>query len=379
MTRNISFGRPILGEAEQQAMAQVLSGTVLTHGPQCAAFEARFAAEIGVRHAITTSNCTTALHLALIAHDVGPGDEVIVPAMTHVATAHVVEHCGARPVFVDVDPATGNISPTGVAAAITPRTKAIMVVHYLGLPCDMDAIMAAAGSIPVVEDCATALGATYGDAKPGAIGTAGCFSFYPAKHITTLEGGMLTTNDDRVADRVKKQRAFGYDKNLGERSVPGVYDIAMLGWNYRMSEGHAAVGLCQMDRLAGFIATRRANADVLISYLSQAEGALVFPMTHGKGDSARYCINITLPHDGGPDRTELIRALNADGIGTSVHYPVALPLSKYYRGKYGFRPEDFAVANWIANRTISLPCAPHLGQDDMTYVGQRFLDHYRKA
>lgn len=377
MKRQISFGRPILGEAEQVAMAKVLSGTVLTHGPQCAAFEARFAELIGVRHAITTSNCTTALHLALIAHDIGPGDEVIVPAMTHVATAHSVEHCGARPVFVDVDRATGNIDPAGIRAAITPRTRAVMVVHYLGLPCDMDAVMAAAGSLPVIEDCATSLGASYGGVNTGAIGVAGCFSFYPAKHITTLEGGMLTTSDDRVADRVRKQRAFGYDKNLGERSIPGVYDIAMLGWNYRMSEGHAAVGLCQLDRLAGFLARRRANADMLISYLSRAPAGIVYPMTHGKGDSARYCVNITLPR--GMDRTPLICALNEDGIGTSVHYPVALPLSRYYAQKYGASPESFPTADWIATHTISLPCAPHLDEDDMAYIGASFLTHYCKS
>lgn len=376
MTREIPFGRPILGEAEQQVMAEVLSGTVLTHGPRCAAFEASFAEMIGARHAIATSNCTTALHLALVAHDIGAGDEVIVPAMTHVATAHVVEHCNARPVFVDVDPATGNISPDGIAAAITPRTKAIIVVHYLGLPCDMDAILSVARDIPVIEDCATAVGADYGGEKPGTIGIAGCFSFYPSKHITTLEGGMFTTNDDRIADRVRKQRAFGYDKNLGERSVPGMYDITMLGWNYRMSEGHAAIGLCQLDRLPGFIATRRANADALIPYLSQPSGCLVFPMSLGKADSARYCINVTLPRDTGPDRTDLIHLLNADGIGTSIHYPVALPLSRYYREKYTFRLEDFTVANWIATRTISLPCGPHLDTADMAFIGERFLTHY---
>lgn len=359
-------------------MLAVLSGSILTHGPQCAAFEARFAQEVGVRHAVTMSNCTTALHLAIEAHDIGPGDEVIVPAMTHVATAHAVEHAGARPVFADIDPATGNVAAARIAAAVTPRTKAIMVVHYLGLPCDMDAIASAAGGLPVIEDCATALGASYKGRKPGGLAAAGCFSFYPAKHITTLEGGMLTTDDDRIAERVRKQRAFGYDKNLGERSIPGVYDIAMLGWNYRMSEGHAAVGLCQMDRLAGFMERRRANADTLISYLSRASGTYVFPLRHGESESGRYCVNVTLPREGGPDRAELIRRLNADGVGTSVHYPVALPLSKYYREKYGARPGDFPEAEWVASRTISLPCGPHLDESDMAYIGECFLGHYSK-
>ena len=380
MVRQLPFARPSLGDAEKQAMSEVLSGHILTHGPKCAAFEARFAAYFGVKHAVTTSNCTTALHLALVAHGVGPGDEVIVPAMTHVATAHVVEHCGAKPVFADVDPATGNISPGRVEQAITPRTKAIMVVHYLGLPCDMDAIMsiAAAKQIPVVEDSATALGASYAGKSPGAIGAAGCYSFYPTKHITTLEGGMLVTNSDAVAAKVRNHRAFGYDKGLGERSIPGIYDIVSLGWNYRMSEGHAAVGLAQMDRLPGFLAKRCANADALRSELAKVGEITVFPFTHGKAETAYYCVNATLPTKGGPDRNDLILRLNARGVGTSVHYPLALPLASYYRSRYGATAGDFPVAEWIAQRTISLPCGPHLDIEDMVTIGRIFIEEYEK-
>lgn len=371
--RQIPFGRPIIGAPEQAAVAEVLSGHMLTHGPKCAEFERRFAAIIGVRHAITTSSCTTALHLALIAHDVGPGDEVLVPAETHVATAHVVEHCGARPVFVDANPRTGNVEPRAIEAALTERTRAIMVVHYLGLPCAMDEIMGIADSLglPVIEDCATALGAVYDGRPMGSFGKAAGFSFYPAKHITTMEGGMLVTDDDAVADRVRRQRAFGYDKGLGERKVPGVYDVVSLGWNYRMSEAQAAVGLCQLDRLPGFLEARRANAAALVTAIGELpEGWHVFPLRDGKAESGCYCVNLVLPPQGPVDRAELIRALNDAGIGTSVHYPIALPFATYYREKYQPSETAYPVARWISEQTISLPCGPHLDTEDMVYIGQ---------
>jgi len=370
-TRTIPFGRPMLDEAEKAAVNQVLSGHILTHGPSCAEFERKFAERLGVAHAITTSSCTTALHLSLLALNIGPGDEVIVPAETHVATAHAVEHVGARPIFVDVQRATGNIDPALVEAAITDRTKAIMVVHYLGLPCDMDEILDLCKSrgIAVVEDCALALGADYDGRLPGTMGVTGCFSFYPTKHMTTLEGGMLTTNDDAIAARVRKQRAFGYDKNLGERSQPGVYDIVMLGYNFRMSEAHAAVGTVQLDKLDGFIETRRRNTDVLLSGLADIPEVTTFPISYGKSTSGCYCVNAVLPDDGSLERASIVKSLSDAGVGTSVHYPVALPLASYYRDKYGYGGAQFPVAAWISGQTISLPVGPHLNEEDMTYIG----------
>jgi perosamine synthetase len=371
--REIPFGRPMIGQEEKDAMSVVLSGHILTHGPRCAEFEEKFAARIGVKHAITTSSCTTALHLSLMAIGIEAGDEVIVPAETHVATAHSVEHQGAKPVFVDVQRETGNIDPDLIEAAITDRTRAIIVVHYLGLPCDMDAINAIADrhDLKVLEDCALALGATWDGKNPGGIGVTGSFSFYPTKHMTTLEGGMLTTNDDTVAALVRQKRAFGYDKNLGERSQPGVYDIAMLGYNYRMSEGHAAVGICQLDKLDGFIETRKNNTDVLLAGLAEIPEIKTFPIVQGKAKSGFYCVNAVLPEDGSLDRAAVVANLNAAGVGTSVHYPVALPLSRYYREKYPGDDNAWPVANWISTQTISLPVGPHLDTDDMAYICDR--------
>jgi perosamine synthetase len=372
--REIPFGRPIMGDAEKAAVDKVLSGHILTHGPNCAEFERLFAERIGVEHAITTSSCTTALHLSLLAFDIGPGDEVIVPAETHVATAHAVEHVGAKPVFVDVQAETGNINIDLFEQAITERTRAVIPVHYLGLPCDMDRLVdiSSRANIEIVEDCALAIGADFDGKAPGGFGATGCFSFYPTKHMTTLEGGMLTTNNGTLAAKIRKHRAFGYDKALGERSEPGVYDIVMLGYNFRMSEAHAAVGIQQLDRLDGFLVQRRKNTEALLSLLADIEQVKTFPIKLGKASSGLYCVNAVLPEDSSLDRGQVIKTLNANGVGTSVHYPVALPLSTFYKQKYGYGADQFPVANWLSQQTISLPVGPHLNVDDMEYIGDQF-------
>jgi perosamine synthetase len=375
----IPFGSPILGEEEIDAARQVLSGTQLVHGPRAADFERRFAERAGATHGITASSCTAALHLSLLALGVGPGDSVIVPAMTHVATAHAVEHCGARPVFADADPATGNIDPDAVAAAIDATTKAVMVVHYLGLPCDMDRITAAAPGLPIVEDCATAVDATYDGRTVGTIGVTGCFSFYPAKHITTSEGGMLITMDDAIAATVRHRKAFGYDKMLGERTRPGVYDVTALGFNYRMSELHAAIGLVQLDRLDAFQSARAANFAALTAGLGEIDGVVVFPGVHGKATSSHYCLNIVLPRDGSIPRDAVVNHLTAEGIGTSVHYPGAVPLFAYYRERYDHRPGAFPVAEWIGDQTISLPVGPHLGPSDPARIAAAVREGVERA
>jgi dTDP-4-amino-4,6-dideoxygalactose transaminase len=312
------------------------------------------------------SSCTAGLHLALHVHGIGPGDEVIVPAVTHVATAHAVEYCRATPVFVDVDPASGNLDLGAFEAAIGPRTKAVMVVHFLGLPPDMARLRAIGrkAGLLVVEDAALALDATYDGVKAGGLGDVASFSFYPTKHMTTSEGGMVTTNDAEIARRVAAMKAFGYDKALGERVRPGIYDVNALGYNYRMSEAHAAIGLAQLDRLDGFQAARAANFDALRDGLAECAEITVFAPGQGKGRSSHYCLNAILPRDGGIARDDVVTPLKAAGIGTSVHYPSAVPLFAYYREKYGYRAGQFPVAEWLAAGTISLPVGPHLEPGD---------------
>ena len=360
----------MLSDAERFAVDHVMRGTILTHGQNCADFESSFADYVGAKHAISTSNCTTAIHLGLTALGVSSADEVIVPAMTHVASAHAVEHCGAVPVFVDVDGVTGCINPDLIESKINKKTKAIIAVHFVGLPCEMDRIrkIAREHNIAIVEDSATALGSVYGDQKAGVLGDLGCFSFYPTKHITSMEGGMLTTNDDKIASAVRSARAFGYDRGLQERKLPGIYDIADLGWNYRMSEGHAAVGRVQLTKIESFLRKRKNNAEHLYNALAQITELFVHPFQHAKSQSSWYCVNMQVTDKSPKTRNEMIEFLNARGVGTSVHYPVPLPLSKYYAAKYPNGYDNYPEAKKIAENTISLPCGPHLTPSDVDYV-----------
>jgi perosamine synthetase len=380
--RSIPFGRPMVDEAERAAVSAVLSSYQFVHGPKTKEFERRFAERVGTKHAVSVSSCTAGLHLALFVNDIGPGDEVIVPAMTHVATAHAAEFCNARPIFADVLPESGNIDPNAIARAITPKTKAIIVVHYLGLPCDMDRIrpMAEKAGLLLIEDCALAVDAKYDGYNCGSLGSAGCFSFYPVKHITTLEGGMVTTDDERVADAVRKRKAFGYDRMLGERAKPGIYDVDELGYNYRMNEVEAAIGLVQLDKLDRFQARRAENFRVLRDSLAERGEITIFDPVQGKAVSSHYCLNVVLPRDGSIDRDAVMATLKDDGIGVSVHYPVAVPLMRYYRRKYDYADGAFPVAEWLAAQTISLPVGPHLSTEDAAYVGEsvkRAIDSVR--
>jgi perosamine synthetase len=377
----IPFGKPMIDAAEIAAMTRVMSGPQLVHGPVTKAFEESFAARIGAKRAVSVSSCTAGLHLSLFAQGIGAGDEVVVPAMTHVATAHAVEFCGARPVFVDVEPDTGNLDATALEQAVGPNTKAIMPVHYLGLPCDMDRINAVArraGAV-VVEDCALAVDATYDERKAGTLGMTGCFSFYPVKHMTTLEGGMVTTDDAALADAIAKRKAFGYDRTLNERKVPGLYDVDVLGYNYRMNEVQAAVGLAQLAKLDDFQAARARNYAALKHALAGVEEITVFEARKGKAVSSHYCLNAVLPRDGHIDRNAIIAALNAEGIGTSIHYPRPVPLMRYYVERYGYRPGQFPVAEWLAAQTISLPVGPHLAAGDPARIAQALKKFVQRA
>ena len=280
--RDIPFARPSITEEDRAAVLEVLEGHVLTHGPRCRSFEKDFADFLGAgAHAVSVSSCMAALHLAYLHFGVGAGDEVIVPAQTHAATAHAVEWTGAKPVFVDCEPGTGNITATAIEAAITDRTKAISVVHFVGIPCDMPSIMelAARFDLRVVEDCAVALGTRFDEVHVGLFGDAGCFSFYPVKHITTGEGGMFVSRHEEVVDAVGRLRAFGVDRTHSERAEPGIYDVPVLGLNYRMSELQAALGGSQLSRLPANLDQRRSHFSSLKSSLESIGGLRVLDNT----------------------------------------------------------------------------------------------------
>jgi dTDP-4-amino-4,6-dideoxygalactose transaminase len=368
--REIPFGKPIIGDEERAAVAEVLSGTQLVHGPRAKGFEADFVGFVGGGRATSVASCTAGLHLAYFDLGIGPGDEVIVPAQTHVATAHAVELVGGTCVFVDADPRSGNAAIDEIEAAVTPRTRAISIVHYLGLPVDMDRVnaIAARHGLFVVEDCALAIGSRYRGAHCGLVGDVGCFSFYPVKHITTAEGGMVLSRHEEVIRRIERKKAFGVDRTVAERSIPGVYDVTMLGFNYRMNELEAALGRVQLRRLPGFLAKRAANATVLRAGLAEIAEVELLSAGDNMLESSNYCVAAILDDATAPRRFDIIASLKARGVGTSVYYPKAVPHMKYYWEKYKTARGAFPHASRISNQSIALSVGPHLDQDDMLYT-----------
>lgn len=374
-TRTVPFARPWITDTDRAAVQRVLEGHILTHGPECKAFEAEFAAFMGDgAHAVTVSSCMAALHLACLHFGFGPGDEVIVPAETHVATVHAVEWVGATPIFVDPEPATGNLTADGIAAALTARTKGIIVVHFDGIPCDMPRIMDVAGprGIKVIEDCALAVGGRWDGRHVGLFGDAGCFSFYPVKHITTAEGGMFVSRHPDVAATVAILRAFGVDRRHAERAKPGMYDVRSLGLNYRMSEMQAALGRTQLGRIEENLSHRRDNFVRLAAACIRRGLVDVLDAADPACANSHYCLAAVLRGPLAARRDDIARRLNEAGVGTSVYYPQPVPRMTYYREKYGYQPGRYPTAEAISDRSIALPVGPHLDADDVRHVADTF-------
>ncbi|PIW29037.1 MAG: cell wall biogenesis protein [Rhodospirillales bacterium CG15_BIG_FIL_POST_REV_8_21_14_020_66_15] len=367
---DIPFGRPWIDDAERDAVMEVLSGHILTHGPNCHAFEEGFAEMMGGGHAVSTSSCMASLHLSWIDLGVGPGDEVLLPAMTHVATAHAATLTGATPVFVDSEVTTGNMDLDDMAAKVTPRTKAIGIVHYAGIPIDMVKVMALAKKhgLKVVEDCALAVEARVDGTHVGLFGHTGCYSFYPVKHITCGEGGMLVSKDPETVKRIGEFRAFNYDRSGPGPKVPGLYDVKGLGMNYRMSEMQAALGRVQLTRMPEIMARRETNFRALQTGLNAVEGVYVLDSGEERLKSSFYCAIALLKGDLAPWRNDIALALNARGVGTSVYYPHPIGRLRYYRERFGYDANGFRGATALADHAIALPCGPHLTIQDMADI-----------
>ncbi len=368
--RNIAFGKPIIGEEEKRAVNDVLDGPILVHGPRAEEFEKCFADYAGASYAVSVSSCTAALHLACFDYDIGIGDEVIVPAQTHTATAHAVEFTGARPVFVDADIRTGNIDIDQIEDAVNDKTKAIAVVHFLGMPVDMERVNEIANkkNLFVIEDCALAIGTRYNDIHAGLLGDVGCFSFYPVKHMTTAEGGMLITKHKEIAARIERKKAFGVDRHMGERKIPGIYDVNMLGYNYRMNEIQAAIGIEQIKRMDGFLDIRDKNYRVLEKGLKEIDDIELLDSSFDNFKSSYYCMSMILNTELALKRFEIVNILKQHGIGTSVYYPKPVPHMTYYKEKYGYKEKSFPNASRISYQSVALPVGPHLNTDDMKYI-----------
>jgi len=371
--RHIPFGKPMIGDAEKKAVSAVLEGPILVHGPKARQFESDFADFAGAQKAVSVSSCTAGMHLVYFDLGIGPGDEVILPAQTHCATAHAVEFCGAKPVFVDSEPETGNINIDMLEHAITDRTKAIGIVHYLGVPVDMERVtgIVRKHGLFLLEDCALAVGTYHHGIHAGLHGDAGCFSFYPVKHMTTAEGGMIITRHKEIGDRLDKKKAFGVDRTVGERKIPGVYDVNMLGYNYRMNELQAAIGIEQLKKIDHFLIQRKTNYEVLKKGLSQIDEIELLGQIDAEDHKCSYyCLTLVLKDRIRTRRTDIIKALNEKGIGTSIYYPKPVPCMAYYRQKYGYIDSQFPVAARISYQSVALPVGPHLDENDMEYIAE---------
>jgi dTDP-4-amino-4,6-dideoxygalactose transaminase len=369
--RRIAIAQPSLGDEEWLALRDTLQSGWLTQGPKVAAFEAAFAESHQVTHAKATTSCTTALHVALLALGIGPGDEVIVPAFTWIATANAVLFCGATPVLADVDPVTLNVDPDSLAAAITTKTRAVLPVHLFGLCADIDAIRdRTPDGVAIVEDAACAAGAEYRGRRAGSLGDAGCFSFHPRKSITTGEGGMVTTNESSVAAAVDRLRNHGASvpeevRHAGPRphQLP---EFEVLGYNYRMTDLQASIGLVQLSKLDGFVNERSRWAAWYSEELAQL-GWLSTPSSPPDGRHAWQAFVCMVSDDAPIGRNELMDELARRGVSTrpGTH---AVHLQGYYTDRYGFAPHDFPQAYRCHTQTLALPLHNQMTDEDYAYV-----------
>lgn len=369
--RNIPISLPHTGEEEWQATKEPIMSGWLTAGPKVREFEEIFAKRHGVKHAMAVTSATTALHLSLVALGIKEGDEVIVPAFTWISTANVVLYCGAKVVFVDVDRTTFNIDVNDLKKKITSKTKAIIPVHLFGLCADMDAIKKVAGDIPLVEDGACAAGAGYKGNPAGSLGTLGCFSFHPRKSVTTGEGGMITTNDDKLAELISNLRNHGASISEEQRhhgAKPYILpDFNMLGYNYRMTDLQASVGIVQLKKLDLFIDERAKWAEYYdeqlksISWLRTPSFSSDYK--HGWQSYVVYIDESKSPIS----RNDMMEKLQQIGISTrpGTHAPHML---NYYAEKYSIKPDDFPGARDCNNYSMSIPLFNKMTKEDYEYV-----------
>lgn len=367
----LSFSPPSIGDAERNEVLDTLNSDWITTGPKTKSFEKKLATYLSAPDIVALNSCTAGLHVGLVALGIGPGDEVIVPAMTFCATANVVEHVGARPVLVDVSSDTLNLDPEAAGRAISSRTKAIIPVHYAGHPADLDPIfeLARKYGLSVMEDAAHALPARYKGVMVGSRDNLAAFSFYATKNLTTIEGGCLTGNP-LLVEKARIIGHHGMNRDAWRRfdkSGSWYYEVVLPGFKYNMTDVQAAIGLHQLDRLAGFQIRRR---EVVAAYEKGLADLpeIQLPVERPEVESAWHLYVIRLRLERLTlDRNAFIETLKDCNIGTSVHY-LPVHMHPYYRDKYGYKPEDCPVAADSFTRMLTLPLHPALTDEDVQDV-----------
>ena len=363
--RNISFSGPDITDQEINAVIEVIKSGWLTHGKYSKKLEHLFCEFTGTKYSATVSNCTAGLHLLCIIAGFGEGDEVIVPAQTHTATAHAVEYTGAQAVFADIDLKTGNISIDSIKEKLSEQTKGIIPVHMAGYPCDMSEITSSCeiNKLVLVEDCAHALGTTYNGIHVGLFGIAGVFSFYPTKQVTTGEGGVVVSNNKEIIDKVERLKAFGIDTPPELRTKPGVYDVKSLGYNFRMTDIQAALGVGQMERYKKNLEKRKQNGRLYTELLSGVE-----EVTNPDFNNDNSYFIFQLIFNKNIDRDNVLIKLKEKGIGVSIHYATPVPLMSYYKNKYEYKASDFPNAVYYGNQSLSLPTHNKINEEDVVSI-----------
>jgi dTDP-4-amino-4,6-dideoxygalactose transaminase len=366
------YGAPDIREPEIDEVVQTLRSGWLGTGPRATRFEEAFRDYVGARYAVAVNSCTAALHLSMLVSGVGPGDEVITTPMTFCATANSVLHTGAVPVFADIRRDTLNIDPEKVAAAVTPRTRAILPVHFGGRPADMDPLLELARKrgLLVIEDAAHAIETTYRGRKVGAIGDMTCFSFYVTKNVTTAEGGMVTTADEKKANRLRMYALHGMSKDAWRRySDEGFkhYSVVYPGFKYNLTDLQAAIGIHQLARVREAHARR---TEIWNRYNEAFRGLPLMVPPDPEPDSVHarhlYCVLIDIDR-AGITRDQVQDRLHRMQIGTGIHY-IAVHLHDYYRERFGFRRGDFPESEFVSDRTLTLPLSPALTDGDVADV-----------
>lgn len=363
----VEFYKHNIGQQDIDNVVEVLNSLFLTTGEVVNQFEDTFSRYLGCRHTVGVTSCTAALHLSLLACGIGPGDEVITTPMTFIATANAVLYTGAKPVFVDVEPETGNINADLIEDAVTSRTKAILPVHLYGQMCDMRKIGAIADKhqLAIIEDAAHAIEALRDGARPGQLSDAACFSFYATKNITSGEGGAISTNSEEIAEKLKKLRLHGMSKGAAERYSKRYehWDMEMLGWKYNMSNIQAALLINQVENINGNWERREAICRMYEDAFS-GNPHIFLPLVLPGSRSARHVFTIQVHPE---KRDEVLLRLQERGVGVAVNFR-AVHLLTYYRETYGYERGSFPIAERIGDSTITLPLYPKLSNEEVQYV-----------
>ena len=363
----LPYGKQEIGDADIKAVVEALCSGWLTNGPRVSEFEKAFAAYCGAAEGVAVNSGTAALHCAMRAVGIKPGDEVIVPAITFAASANAALYEGGVPVFADVEPDSLLIDPVSVGMKITPKTKAIVAVDYAGQPADYDALreLVRGRGIAIIADACHAPGATYKGRKTGILGDISCFSFHPVKHLTTCEGGMAVTQDAAMAAHMRRFRNHGIDSDHRSREASGAhaYDMAELGFNYRLPDVQCALGMAQLARLSGWVAARQRIAALYDEALADIAEAVPLK-THVDRTNAHHLYVVKLAEH--VDRDRAFARLRAEGIGANVHY-APVYLHSHYR-KLGYGPGIAPVAEAVSKRILTLPMFPAMTGNDVTRV-----------